>query len=102
MDVTENIHEDANVKFFQSEETDDVQPIIVDESDGPLCLSKDNEVEEVHPHELKQDAIEQTDFVVRDESDEEEELSSNHESDDEEDEVELDICSISEDEIDFN
>ena len=99
LDLIRNIHEDTNVKFFQSEETDDVQPTIVDESDVPIYLSKENEMEEVHPNEIKEGAIELTDFVVSEEFVEEEELSSDPESDDEEDEVELDICSTSEEEI---
>ena len=57
-------------------------------------------MEEVHLNEIKEGAIELTDFVVSEESVEEEELSSDPESDDEEDEVELDICSTCEDEID--
>ena len=100
LDMIENIHEDANVEFFQSEETNDVQPTIVDESDVPIYLSKENEMEEVHPNEIKEGTIELTDFIVSEESVEEEELSSDLGSDDKEDEVELDICSTSEDEID--
>ena len=53
LDLIENIHEDANVEFFQSEEIDDVQSTVIDKFDELLCLSKENEVEEVHPHELK-------------------------------------------------
>ena len=64
LDMIGNIHEDANVEFFQSEETDDVQPTIVDESDVPIYLSKENEMEEVLPNEIKESAIELTDFVV--------------------------------------
>ena len=53
LDLTENIHEDVNVEFFQSEETNDVQPTIVNESDGTLYLSKENEMKDVHPNEIK-------------------------------------------------
>ncbi|MQM22774.1 hypothetical protein Taro_055831 [Colocasia esculenta] len=77
----------------------------VDESEEPICLSKENEVEEVDPHEIKGSSGRRINIdvgqVFGEDSDEEEEYTSDECEDDDEDGAKLDISSSSEEEMDI-
>ncbi|MQM08749.1 hypothetical protein Taro_041606 [Colocasia esculenta] len=96
--MTDQTPEEVNAEFFQEDLVDDVELTAhtgVDESEESICLSKENEVEEVDSHKIKGSSGRRINIdvgqVSDEDSDEEEEYTSDECEDDDEDGAELDI-----------